>query len=681
MTQHIFSGAGAPSTAPGSIGAHYIDTSNGDHYLSKGTASAADWVKQGGGNAGGSAAVGDIVHGAKPGVDWLPADGRPVAKATYPALYALLGDRPGRLRRNGATFADHTASIERLFSFGTYVFATLSGSSGLLRSADGGDTWTFINPLATTTNGYCVGPDRIIVVGNSGKIAYTTDGENWTLGTSGTTTTLYSAGYSPTLGMYVAVGASGNLRTSVDGGSTWTTRTSGFSTTTIRAVAWSTIAGCFVAVGASGKISSSTDGITWTARTSGHTDEMLVIAVQSDGSFVATRSTGSWATISADGITWTFNSTWSSYATWTWAADDGTIYRCDSSTGLLKTTDAGATWVPVTGAPEPTVKHFIDLPGVTFLVTAAKNAIRRSVDAWVSWQMVTNIMGTGTLQVTYGSGKHVAVSANGVHVSTDAGLTWTHVFPVGWTAGVCVGFSGGKFVAGMSSGKVAVSDDALTWSIYSTPASTDITSVTYSAGVLVGLEGNNVHTSVDGGTTWTTAAVGGGGSGKLASGNGVFLVVNSNSTYWSSVDGVTWTIGVAPYSGVTHVLFDGEKFLANSDTECINISYDGYSWMSAPIGVSADVAISFSGKTYVAISSGSYAKMFESDDGVNWSIFSQRDANPTAWTNGISGIAVGASGAIVPSSSGSYLRFTPDFDASTHFLLPIRGPGAWVKVA
>lgn len=45
---HVLSGAGAPPSAPPSVGAHYVNTTNGDQYLAKGTASAADWVKQGG---------------------------------------------------------------------------------------------------------------------------------------------------------------------------------------------------------------------------------------------------------------------------------------------------------------------------------------------------------------------------------------------------------------------------------------------------------------------------------------------------------------------------------------------------------------------------------------------------------------------------------------------------------
>jgi len=44
--QHVVEGAAAPSAAPPSVGAHYVNTANGDQYLAKGTESAADWVLQ-----------------------------------------------------------------------------------------------------------------------------------------------------------------------------------------------------------------------------------------------------------------------------------------------------------------------------------------------------------------------------------------------------------------------------------------------------------------------------------------------------------------------------------------------------------------------------------------------------------------------------------------------------------
>ena len=41
--QHVASGNGAPAGAPPSIAAHYVDLVSGFHYISSGTATAADW--------------------------------------------------------------------------------------------------------------------------------------------------------------------------------------------------------------------------------------------------------------------------------------------------------------------------------------------------------------------------------------------------------------------------------------------------------------------------------------------------------------------------------------------------------------------------------------------------------------------------------------------------------------
>lgn len=42
-SQHLLHGAGAPTAAPPSIAAHYVDTSTGDQYAAHGTASVGDW--------------------------------------------------------------------------------------------------------------------------------------------------------------------------------------------------------------------------------------------------------------------------------------------------------------------------------------------------------------------------------------------------------------------------------------------------------------------------------------------------------------------------------------------------------------------------------------------------------------------------------------------------------------
>lgn len=47
MAQHVFTGTVAPSTTPARVGDHYVDTVAVAHYVSVGTASSADWQRQG----------------------------------------------------------------------------------------------------------------------------------------------------------------------------------------------------------------------------------------------------------------------------------------------------------------------------------------------------------------------------------------------------------------------------------------------------------------------------------------------------------------------------------------------------------------------------------------------------------------------------------------------------------
>lgn len=44
--EHVLSGAGAPTDAPPSVAAHYVDTDTGRHYISTGTSSPEDWQPQ-----------------------------------------------------------------------------------------------------------------------------------------------------------------------------------------------------------------------------------------------------------------------------------------------------------------------------------------------------------------------------------------------------------------------------------------------------------------------------------------------------------------------------------------------------------------------------------------------------------------------------------------------------------
>jgi hypothetical protein len=76
--------------------------------------------------------------------------------------------------------------------------------------------------------------DLYVAVGNTGKIATSTNTQNWTQRTSTFgENSVFCVAYGNNL--YVAGGSSGKLATSVDG-VTWTARSSGFGATPILAV-------------------------------------------------------------------------------------------------------------------------------------------------------------------------------------------------------------------------------------------------------------------------------------------------------------------------------------------------------------------------------------------------------------------------------------------------------------
>lgn len=64
MPQHVYTDTVNPSAAPPSVGAHWINTATGAHFLSKGTASVDDWVVGGGGTGGGGGTNNTVAYHA-----------------------------------------------------------------------------------------------------------------------------------------------------------------------------------------------------------------------------------------------------------------------------------------------------------------------------------------------------------------------------------------------------------------------------------------------------------------------------------------------------------------------------------------------------------------------------------------------------------------------------------------
>ena len=86
----------------------------------------------------------------------------------------------------------------------------------------------------------------------------------------------------------------------------WTTRTSNFGFSTINSVRYGN--GLWVAVGASGRIRTSTDTVTWATQTSNFGTSTIASVIYADGIFVAAGNGGTIRT-STDAVTWATNPT------------------------------------------------------------------------------------------------------------------------------------------------------------------------------------------------------------------------------------------------------------------------------------------------------------------------------------------------------------------------------------
>ena len=205
------------------------------------------------------------------------------------------------------------AATKQFSATGTY-------SDGTSQDITASLTWTSSNTgIATVSaSGLATGvaAGTTTITATSGTISGSTSLTVTTTSTAGINWTVSPPPFSSLAGVtwsgtqFVAVGASGTIRTSTDG-ITWTTRTAG-TTNNLNGITWSGTQ--FVAVGASGTILTSPDGIAWTTQTSNTTNNLNGI-VWSGNQFVAVGASGTVRTSNPDrrgtAINWHFHASWS----------------------------------------------------------------------------------------------------------------------------------------------------------------------------------------------------------------------------------------------------------------------------------------------------------------------------------------------------------------------------------
>jgi hypothetical protein len=250
-------------------------------------------------------------------------------------------------RASGTSF--HLRKVIAAPAPGTPRRLVAVGDSGRIAVSSDGTSWSTVVAQAASGKhllGLTWTGTLFVAVGAEGKLLTSADGVQWSVRSAGTKT-LYDVAYSGTL--FVAVGLDGALLTSPDG-ITWTARSSG-TAYTLDAVAWNGTR--FVVLGSFGGLLTSTDGLTWTSPPS--PPNFIVTSLLWTGSrFLATgfkdNATGvdqTYAARSTDGLVWTGGRLGEdivgSYKTLNDVAWNGSFFTAVGAGGLIVTSPDGAT--------------------------------------------------------------------------------------------------------------------------------------------------------------------------------------------------------------------------------------------------------------------------------------------------------------------------------------------------
>lgn len=165
-------------------------------------------------------------------------------------------------------------------------------------------------------------------------------------------------------------------------------------------------------------------------------------------------------------------------------SDDASTLYAAAYPGIVKSSDGGATWVPLAGSPNASRLVIDARPPITIYASVVDSGVSRSVDAGSSWQPINGGIETQNVRdlalhptdpsILYAASMGGTSGGGGLYRTTDGGTSWQPV-----DLGVPVNFA------------TAVSFD---------PSEASRIYAAASQSTLLG----GLFASVDGGVTWTT---------------------------------------------------------------------------------------------------------------------------------------------------------------------------------
>ncbi|RYZ22140.1 MAG: hypothetical protein EOO16_10370 [Chitinophagaceae bacterium] len=502
-------------------------------------------------------------------------------------------------QRQGFVFSSTPTSLW-MFTDSVGIVGTTTGI--FFRSTDGFATRTSVNTTTGSTKAMrFLNSSFGYAVANNTNIKTSTDGgATWTLRSTGNTNTLNSVFFVDASIGY-ACGVSGTILKTTDGGLSWTPQTTNytFAFTDIRFT--SPLTG--VAVGGSGYITRTTDGgATWTPVTPALTTQTInrlyfynntLMAVCDGGTLLRSTNNGaSWTSLSV-GTKNLYSIDINSFG-YGFIGAESTIY---------KTTDGGQTWT-------------VSQAGTQHSYLNKVSFANDQVGVAVGWQ-TTNGMANALVRTTDGgktwTGRNLGASALGVHLRADG----HGVFGGGTGYNERTTDFGQTFFPGSSQPSVAVravwSQGAGTWilgggyfngGIYRTTNGGG--TYTYTAGGsilefffptdLVGFaggEGGELKKTVDGGATWTNLT-----SPTTGNINSIFFlndnlgyIATPSSVFKTTNGGTSWTTlgGFNIYA--IHFYTTDSGYAVSGGGDLLKTLDGGATWTTIAAGNIADMSV------------------------------------------------------------------------------------------
>jgi photosystem II stability/assembly factor-like uncharacterized protein len=251
------------------------------------------------------------------------------------------------------------------------------------------------------------------------------------------------------------------------------------------------------------------------------------------------------------------------------AADPDTVYVGTNDAGVLKSTDAGQTWMPAnTGLGGGSVVWLGSRPGAPATVYASvressADHLYRSTDGAATWQAVgTGLPPAYLSEIVFGpaAGEMLASLYNptpGIYRSDDGGQSWVPLSaPAGYLTALALDpkVPGRIYAGSINAGAHRSDDGGLTWSRIDDPANgffnANVQSIKVdpadSSRVLIGMWRAGVFRTTDGGVSWTLSnqglnALSVGAVAIDPEAPGIVYAGTEYGVWKSADDGATWS--------------------------------------------------------------------------------------------------------------------------------------------